>query len=225
MKDIVQGAEPELLIKHRTSSIPDWRPTYDNIDPATKEQLRDSLLSAQGHLCAYCMARINKDNSHIEHWHPRKGPNKRPDKQLEYKNLLLVCDNGSKTKGVVRHCDASKGEDLIKFNPNVDRIEKRFKYSALGHISFGDDKNPTDLEFARQLNDILNLNTMHLKASRHGVLKQFKNHLGRFRGSASQDYLKRSRDAWLSKGADGSFKPYCMVIVNYIDKRIGDSGR
>ena len=52
---IQKKSEPDLLLKYRYQ----MNARFDDMDSDVKKQLRDSLLKEQGHLCAYCMKRIN----------------------------------------------------------------------------------------------------------------------------------------------------------------------
>lgn len=62
MKQINKNQEPQSLQEHRLK----WFADYDNY--LQKEELRESLLKEQGHICCYCMQRIKKDKMKIEHW-------------------------------------------------------------------------------------------------------------------------------------------------------------
>ncbi|NBH33059.1 hypothetical protein D3Z58_05740 [Clostridiaceae bacterium] len=53
---IKKNAEPAKLLQYRHQ--PNGR--FDDMDADVKEQLRESLLKEQGHLCAYCMRRISE---------------------------------------------------------------------------------------------------------------------------------------------------------------------
>ena len=80
MKRIVKGREPQSLLEHRLKSFAD----YDNY--SEKDELRESLLTEQGHICCYCMQRISADRMKIEHW---QSQDEYEELQLDYNNLRL----------------------------------------------------------------------------------------------------------------------------------------
>ena len=41
------------------------------VELEARTELKESLLKEQGYLCAYCMARIDKDHMKVEHFKPR----------------------------------------------------------------------------------------------------------------------------------------------------------
>ena len=93
MKQIIKSAEPKLLINHRASQFS----SFDNIPFDTKEDLRKSLLTEQGHICCYCLKRIpekiEKDGRisyemKVEHFQCQENFG---GLQLNYSNLLGAC--------------------------------------------------------------------------------------------------------------------------------------
>lgn len=60
MITIKKGKEPISLTEYRASG----GRKFDDLDSATKKDIRDSLLKEQGYICAYCMKRIGRDRNH-----------------------------------------------------------------------------------------------------------------------------------------------------------------
>ena len=124
MKYIKKEKEPKILKEYREST-PDASCT-GFID--TDNRLKKSLLSEQGHVCAYCMQRINlkkssgKPKIEVEHILSQKDKSK---KDLDYKNMLAVC-NGN--LGGEEHCDKSKKEHFEKKINEYSEKNKDNKY-------------------------------------------------------------------------------------------------
>lgn len=69
---IRKNSEPAKLLWYRHQS----NARFDDMDADVKEQLRDSLLREQGHLCAYCMREIHDAGDvKIEHFRARTPEN------------------------------------------------------------------------------------------------------------------------------------------------------
>lgn len=57
MIEIRKGKEPKGLMKYRQQQ----GASYEQMDKEVKEELLDKLLCEQGHLCAYCMKKYQKE--------------------------------------------------------------------------------------------------------------------------------------------------------------------
>ncbi len=129
MRNISKAPEPSCLDAHRRTP----HSSYDNLSTECKGELKRRMWKEQGGLCCYCMSGVSVEKGHIEHWHPQSKSRDEGDRRdLDYANLLLVCDGGA--NGAVVHCDASKGDKLLKFNPADSRhdVESRIRYFANG---------------------------------------------------------------------------------------------
>ena len=60
---IKKGREPKALTEYKLQE-------HAYYDGCPKKEIRESLLAEQGNLCAYCMRRIDKNSTRIEHWKP-----------------------------------------------------------------------------------------------------------------------------------------------------------
>ncbi len=210
MRNIQKQAEPASLTEHRCNQHTD----YDNYPD--KDGLRESLVREQHGICCYCLQRIRPSEAEmkIEHWHAQS-PNKYPNEQLNYDNLLGACRGGHGEKKGNQHCDTRKGDEDLTFNPSnpAHDVEALFKFPGSGRIEpvSGDD----DLE--RQLNEVLNLNHSALVRNRKAVLDSFTDTLRR--GKAKDSHLRKHLKEWT--GSDGgTLDPFCQVVVYYLRKKL-----
>ena len=211
MKHIVKGDEPPSLTTHRQQTYAD----YDNY--AGKNDLRAALLAEQGKICCYCMQRISEDEkeSKIEH---RSSQSAHPERQLEYSNLLLACPGGEGEPSHLLHCDTHKGNDDITVNP-ADRTrncELHVKYYPDGRI-YSD-----NADIDRDLCSTLNMNLQTLINNRKAVLDGAIESLRRVRpdGKWNRNFLEKEKKKWQARGQDGSYMPYCQIVVAHLDKKL-----
>ena len=207
MRNIQKKDEPHCLTQHRCQAHSD----YDNFDG--KQELRDSLISEQGGICAYCMQRIRSSvgDMKIEHWHCRDCYQ---SEQLVYGNLLGVCLGGEGWPEKYQHCDTHKGNDDLCKNPAnlAHNVEAVIRYLGDGRIKADDEI------FDRELNEVLNLNHPLLINNRKAVLKSFQESLART-GNLGSAPIQRKIDQW-SQPAGGNLEPFCMVVVYWLRKRM-----
>lgn len=225
MKQIIKTAEPQSLIQHRANQPAAY---YYNLLQAAKDDLRQSILSEQGYICCYCMKRIpekvEKDgmvsyDMKIEHY---KCQDLNEDLQLNYKNLFGACIGNEGQPNRMQTCDTKKGNSKLTINllTNTPRCETLFKYNAEGEISSIND----DQEINRQLNDVLNLNMQTLKICRSQVYTEVQKRVeSRSRQLGTKQlkigYFEDERQRWLDRN-ENKFKPFCMVAVYYLNKKI-----
>ena len=77
-----------------------------------KKEVIKSLLSEQGHLCAYCMSRIDenegKHKTTIEHCLPQAATSEK--ERLNYRNMVAVCwGNRDAHSNEDKSCDVKRG--------------------------------------------------------------------------------------------------------------------
>ncbi len=212
MIKITKGNEPVEWIKERnTPGI--------SYETARKDDLRLSLLKEQGGLCGYCMRRIVfkpgiVTDTRIEHLKPRtlclaEG---KPEETLAYGNMILCC-NGDIDGDRNLHCDASKGETEIHFNP--------FDAAAIATISYSSKDGSiksSNVDFDSDLNEVLNLNHSRLAANRKSVIKGLVIEMGR--KSWKRADITHKLSYYSSKTAAGQFHEYCGVVIWYLNKKL-----
>jgi uncharacterized protein (TIGR02646 family) len=212
MRGIVKGAEPASLTAHRKTQ----QAGYGNY--ADKQTLREHLLNEQRGLCCYCMGRIHAQPTKmkIEHWQCQ---DRYPHEQLRYhNNLLAACCGGEGRPEDKQHCDTKKKNIDLMFNPaeKNHHIETRVRYEINGRIGSG------DVDFDRQLNEVLNLNLQILANNRKGVIDGLADWLNMYRAKNHQGpdnrTLQKKRDQWLS--ANGLLQPYARVAIYWLDLRL-----
>ncbi len=136
-----------------------------------KNLLRLSLLEEQGHICAYCMQRIENNalKTKIEHWKTREDYNTENDFEgtLNYDNLLAVCDG--KTFDHL-HCDSKRSENNPKLtvNPTNNRLIAQISYLRNGKI---ESQNEAIL---KDFDEHLNLNLRLLQDNRKKALNDIQ---------------------------------------------------
>ena len=204
MKKILKGKEPNEWTEYRMAP---------GAQCQAIPELVKSLLEEQGYICAYCMRRIpckdgNSSEDHrIDHISCRAN---NTDDQLNYKNMVICCPGAIEGKF---HCDKKKGSSNISFTPFDDVFINSIKYkSSDGEIS------STDNQWNQEINEILNLNHDKLKENRLTVLNSTISFLGK--KSWTQSEIKKEFDKWNSKDKDGKFKPYCGVVLWFLNKRL-----
>lgn len=141
---------------------------YKKLKGRLKEEVRNSLMKEQGHICAYCMRSIpdNRVNTptipdvSIEHWIARNslGDSSMRGSGLgvEYTNLLAVCSGGKVPRGSKPGneltCDAKRGNTVLTVNPLNPVTLSSIYYKQNGEIA------ATDPVIEKDLVDTLNLN-------------------------------------------------------------------
>ncbi len=224
MKQINKIAEPPSLIEHRANQ-PAY---YEGLILQAKEDLRQNLLSEQGHICCYCLKRIpekvEKDgrvsyDMKVEHYQCQYNF---PLLQLTYTNLFGACTGNEGKPKKLQTCDTRKGIEPITINllANAPICETLFKYNAEGEISSVNDDETINL----QLNDILNLNMQTLKDGRRQVYLEVQKRVEAESkqigtGQLKLKYFKAEKQKWLNR-SDNKYKPFCMVAIYYLTKKI-----
>lgn len=140
MKRIVKNQEPQRFSDWKRQDRMAHRPNWNRVSGAVKREIREALLTEQGYICCYCESRITIDNSHVEHFRPRKGYSQL---QLEYLNMHCSC-LPDQSRDEPDHCGHKKGswfDDVLLISPLQRGCDRRFKFTADGEI------------FPRQSND------------------------------------------------------------------------
>jgi uncharacterized protein (TIGR02646 family) len=213
-----QKNEPKTLKNYRKKTP---NPTYSGfIDSG--QLLKISLLKEQGHICAYCMQRIGlelnearKPHIEVEHYLSQKHFS---DKQLDYKNMLGVCNGNS---GIQEHCDKSKKhQNLSALNPlKKDYCESLLTYSISGKI----ESLSNNISVINDIN-LLNLNAQNLIDIRRKImdsaLEKLKEKLTKAHPNTqwTKKMIQSEIDQWKSKDSKGRYKGYCLVAFWILEK-------
>lgn len=206
MKKIIKQKEPDEWTRYRlTPGV-----SYQAIP-----ELRESLLQEQGYICAYCMRRIptkdenSNESSRIDHVLSRE---RHPESkwQLNYQNMVACCP-GAITDDF--HCDKRKGENDITFNLFADHL-----FNTLSYSSKDGEIRSSEEEYDRQINELLNLNNALLKKNRFETLLGVIKMLTKMGWTKSN--IRYQMENWSNKDADGRFKPYCGIVLWFLEKKL-----
>lgn len=210
MIQIHKQKEPASLIRHRAKDKAD----YANYPE--KDELRESLCDEQRGICCYCLGQIQAKVSYmkIDHFQCQE---EYPELQLDYNNMLAACMGNEGQPYKMQHCDTHKRSLLLTFNPANPKltIQSLIHYGSDGTIS------STNEDLDLEINKVLNLNVSILKGNRKAALEGFviqatKKHGGKFK----KDMLQRWVNEYRGISHQNYLKPYCQVIVYWLQKRI-----
>lgn len=204
MKLIIKSAEPE-----------EWR-NYRKTEGAiyeAKQCLRESLYKEQGGICAYCMQRLDDEteeslvgSNRIEHIKCR---DKYPESQLDYQNMVLCCNGRSNEH---KHCDLSKENQEISFTP----LDPLF-ITTLSYGSKNGEIKSSHTDWDNEMNHILNLNKNILRKNRHSALKGV---ITQLKKGWKVSQVRKELEKWRNKESNGHYKPYCGIVISYLEKKI-----
>lgn len=187
---------------------------YSDISSSDKNIIKESLMQEQGHICAYCMSRIEDvENVKLEHFIPQS---KVPGKALDYNNMLAVCNGNEGQPYEKQTCDSHKGDNIIKADPTDPYVISTIYYSKSGKIY------STDGDINSHLNNFLNLNCedSYLVRSRKNAIETIQRQIYECdrKGHSVKSLLKRL-DKYYRSQADYK-NPYIGIILWYIETKI-----
>jgi hypothetical protein len=156
--------------------------------------------------------RADRDGMKIEHWHGRTN---HPNEQLDYSNLLGACMGNEGRPGSEQHCDSRKGDREFSRNPAnpMHHVEDLTRFPGDGRVV------SNDPSFDAELNEVLNLNLPFLMNNRKAVLDAFKEGLAK-RGDRPRALLEKWLQDWNGDSDPGTLRPYCQVVVYWLQKRL-----
>lgn len=147
MIKIEKGREPKSWTTHRLTPGSVYQATDD---------LRDSLLSDQGFICAYCMRIIPvsdkgcDETTRIEHVVPQNLLSR--EETMDYGNMVICCPGAiSSVSSKDCHCDRHKSNTPLSFS--------LFKQEDIDTISYKSDGTvvSSDSSYDKEINEVLNL--------------------------------------------------------------------
>lgn len=221
MLEIKKGNEPKELLKYRRQNYA----SYADMPPAVRKKVMESLLSEQGHLCAYCMSKIDegggKHRATIEHCTPQAVSAEK--ERLNYKNMLAVCwGNRDAHSNEDKSCDAKRGilpleqQNMKKLDVFDGRTLVNIQYSADGTI-FSDNKDENE-----DLNKRLNLNceVRRLKECRLQALHTLHNMIDRKypNKTAPKKYFQELLAHYTEQRE--TKVPYSGIIIAWLQKKV-----
>ena len=204
---IHKGREPRSLTEHRAMQ----EASYGNCPTPVKDDIRQALLTEQGHLCAYCQQRIVQDKMKIEHF---ASQSEFGNQDLQYQNMLGCCLGGEGSSPAGQTCDTRKGDQALKYNPaSSPDIATQIRYTATGELL------ANDADFNQQLNQVLNLNLKQLKDNRRATLNAVNSVLNSKKGTRTRPELERFLHKWQDKAA-GKLEPFNGIAIYTLQKKL-----
>ena len=198
---VVKKVEPKVLVEHRQS------PGADFIG-LPKEEVKKQLVDEQKGLCAYCMRRIEHDQTtKIEHFLSQKN---HKSLALNYRNMFAVCNKE------VHVCENAKGsKEFKKLNLLSQDIICHIKYHRNGEI-YSD-----DVDLNNDINHILRLNeSLYLKCGRETAYKELVKKIMKESGNAKckRSILVKYKNKLLST-KNGKCIEYLGVYLYFVEKK------
>lgn len=209
MRTIQKEKEPNSLLQYRKTVDA----SYDGYP--NKQDVRDQLVREQRGLCCYCQSRIRPtpNEMKIEHWQSQS-PEKFPERQLDYLNMLGACyggqKNGEKSPRDNHHCDTLKGDADLCFclTDSTHPIESHINFLGDGRIQ----SNNPDIQ--KNIEEVLRLNQSHLQENRKSVLKAFQQRLG----IGKPLDVSKELPKW-DASLPGDLPEYAQVVVYWLKKK------
>ena len=214
---IKKSSAPEVLLQAMRQGLTD----YSNMDTATKDAIKKSLLKEQYHLCAYCMRRIRLETMQIEHYIAQHPENEAydPASTINYQNMLGVC-SGGKNEVHGREqltCDQHRGNTPLTVNPLRSATLEKIYYRANGEIC------SEDPAISRDLCETLNLNC---PASR--LVNNRKAALDALKDKVHREYQEREvptkkwqelLEHYEAGDASGVKMEYVGILIGYLKRK------
>lgn len=206
MKYIKKAQEPKSLIEHRNQK----HACYNNLSKVTKDEIREALLSEQGHVCCYCMKRIKITDMKIEHWKPQRYV----ELSLLYSNMLGACDGNEGEPRHLQCCDTHKGENEIFVNPLDTCCEDYIKYKNDGTVYSDEPRVNNDLI------NVLNLNHQTIKENRKKVIDSIVDFLKHEypKKKWTKANIQREINKWNRRDSEGKYYEYYGVALYWLQK-------
>lgn len=221
MLEIKKRNEPRELLQYRRQSFA----AYADMPSEVKKKVMESLLSEQGHLCAYCMGRIDggtgKRRATIEQCIPQSVTDEH--QRLNYRNMLAVCwGNRDARLNEDKSCDAKRGS-LPENQQHMKRINvfdggtlTEIRYSADGTIFSENEAVDEDLNI--RLN--LNCEARRLKDCRLQALRAVHTHIReKYPGRTVSKEVFRNLLEEFEKRSENR-KPYSGIIIAWLRTKV-----
>ncbi len=205
----------EAAWNHLLSNMPEFE--EDGFIYYTKTKLKETLLSEQGHICAFCMNRLYNDSKcTIDHLIPKTQDLR--TYTFDYLNLLAVCsgtvglendtikdDKGRQVKPDKRHCNNKKDDKPVDITPLQDDCESKFTFTNKGEI-FGLN------DIANKTIAVLGLDSSILVKARNDAIFKFlypypQNKMLQIN---TEDIQQELANIKILK--DGKYQPFCVAI-------------
>lgn len=206
MRAFTKSPEPKAFLQYRSSRQDPNLAAGNFPDPPA---LRAVLLDDQGHLCCYCMSRIETGRMKIEHLLSQA---KHEEGRADWSNLLAACRGNEGRPLAEQHCDSRKGERALGLHP-FSPATKRIRYLGDGRLAIDDPALQADVD------EVLNLNQRELKANRAQALSALLSELTNKRTGAHWTAPTLARKL-RSLQAASRLAPYLGVLEFWLSREI-----
>lgn len=233
---VKEPPEPPMLRTWKEQENEDWKPTWDNFGGEPKRTTHVALLKEQGYICCYCMQRIEKKSSHIEHVIPRSVSGTNEAQKLDYSNMIASCQGEYKKKNSTEPIEQNANENNEEVNCNSDEkliqqhcghyrenwydptqyisplnpdCELRFIYNDEGKIMPAPDDRG-----AEETIKMLRLDYTLLEKNRKQAIR------GVIPDELTIDDLRLLLQRYGERDAEGKFREYCGAIQQVIRQQI-----
>ncbi len=200
MRKINKGAEPECLTQWKQNNPKSSYAVLSESAPELRKTIRQSLLTEQYHLCAYCCKPLkNIEDCHNEHV---EAQSTHPKRTLDYNNLVASC-NTSKQCG-----DAHKSKQLY-LTPLMLECETELKFKLSGRVE-------GLTERAKEMIDILNLGDKNIALIEYRmqlITSLLRNN--KIDNTEDEETLEMFIED-LQCSEDGKLQPFAPVVVNIL---------
>ena len=221
MKYIEKKIENEPDSLKRTRSTPGS--TYNDVN---RVDVRNSLLTEQGGICAYCMQRISdklddkgQPLTTIEHYVAQKADEGEGNElTMNYMNMLGICRGNDGSPKHLQHCGNRRGKTPLSIDPRNPICETLIKYEDTTGKIYSDNPN-----IDKDLNETLGLNGENLINNRKRIISiarlvmqnKYKKKKNK---SWSKSDLQSEINRWKSKS--DKYEEYCMAAVFYLERKL-----
>lgn len=221
MKYIKKGTEPKSLTAIKKLKELKLKPKFENLPPSVIQDILQSLLKEQGHLCCFCTNEITEMTAQIIHFLPEEYFNA---EQLDYNNMYLCgeCQQGASRD---EYCGLIGKAELIPKYIADPRCEGLFRYNTLGEIlpsgTFRTVRKCQDnirkLTPRQQMLlttiEVLNLNNSRLKDLRKAIMHQ----VNQIAKKIGRNKAKQAIARYQEKDKTGKYKRFAPVVIYYLD--------
>ena len=195
MKNVLKSPEPEELKNYKkrfSSQFKRWNDLKKNKE--TLNAIRDTLVSDQKGICAYCEMSLHENNRSVEHFIPCRESTKENNHDLDWQNMLAIClppggmkDDDLENPQLLKDlpcCGQKKGgfiPDIRLLNPLNLPTLRLFKFSSKDGEIRPDEiaclKSGIPIENVQFTIDTLELNVQRLKDQRLAVIDEINKEL------------------------------------------------
>lgn len=164
-------AEPEVLSEAQSLGANDWESFWHG-RITEKTELQQALLDMQDGKCAYCEAKVDLHEGHIEHFR-RKNPKWFPELTFVWSNLYYsCCKKGTCGRHKDRVLSRSDVDKLI--DPCVDDPEEFLQFTFDGNVTACSNLDNDGLSRAMLTISTFNLRHEELVDARRNTLKGYE---------------------------------------------------